>query len=221
MILDLQILTIYRDIKKVIPHYNGNVLDVGCGQSPYKFLLNASQAKYFGIDIVDANKFDYQNSEITPFNGEDIPFDNENFEGVICTEVLEHVQNYQKLINEIFRVMKTGGTGIITIPWSARYHYIPFDFFRYTPSSLAKMFSQFSVVSIKNRGTDISSITNKVIVLWFRNMIPSKIWKWFFAPIWFVLLPVLGALVLIAHLSLILNWGSDEDPLGYTIIIKK
>ncbi len=221
MILDLQILTIYRDIKKAVPHYNGNVLDVGCGQSPYKFLLNASQTKYFGIDIIDADKFDYQNSEITHFNGEDIPFDDENFEGVICTEVLEHVQNYQKLIDEIFRVMKKGGTGIVTIPWSARYHYIPFDFFRYTPSSLKKMFSQFSVVNIKNRGTDISNITNKVIVLWFRNMIPSKIWKWFFVPIWVVLLPVLGALVLIAHLSLILNWGSDEDPLGYTIIIKK
>lgn len=221
MILDLQILTIFRDTKKIIPHYKGNVLDVGCGQSPYKFLLNASQTRYFGIDIVDADKFDYKNSEITPFNGEDIPFEDGKFEGLICTEVLEHVQNYQKLINEMFRVMKKCGTGIITIPWSARYHYIPYDFFRYTPSSLKKMFSQFSEVKIKNRGTDIPNIVNKIIVLWFRNLIPSKIWKWVFVPIWVVLLPVLGVLVLTAHLSLLMNFGSDEDPLGYTIIVKK
>src|ERR1019366_348996 len=95
MVLDLQILTIYRDIKNTIPAFKGNVLDVGCGQSPYKFLLDGAQTKYFGIDIVDAGKFDYDNSDITPFNGEDIPFEDEKFDGLICTEVLEHVQHYQ------------------------------------------------------------------------------------------------------------------------------
>ena len=221
MVLDLQILTIYRHIKKIIPTFNGNVLDVGCGQSPYKFLLDASRTNYFGIDIVDADKFDYQNSAITPFNGEDIPFEDGKFEGVICTEVLEHVYNHQKLINEMFRVMKPNGTGIITIPWSARYHYIPYDYFRYTPSSLEKMFSQFKDVKIMSRGSDITNITNKLIVLWFRNLLPSKAWKIIFVPIWVALLPILGVSVLIAHLSLWLNLGSSEDPLGYTIIIKK
>jgi ubiquinone/menaquinone biosynthesis C-methylase UbiE len=221
MLLDLQILTIYGDIVKTIPAFKGNVLDVGCGQSPYKFLLNAADTKYFGVDIVDAEKFDYDNSDITPFDGENIPFEDGKFDGLICTEVLEHVQNYQKLIDEMHRVMKKGGTGIVTIPWSARYHYIPYDFFRYTPSSLKTMFSKFSEAKIKNRGTDIANIANKVIVLWFRNLIPSQIWKWIFVPVWVALCPILITVVLLAHLSLILNFGSDEDPLGYTIIVKK
>ena len=221
MLLDLQILTIYRDIVKTIPVFKGNVLDVGCGQSPYKFLLNAADTKYFGVDIVDAEKFDYDNSDITPFDGENIPFEDGKFDGLICTEVLEHVQNYQKLIDEMHRVMKKGGTGIVTIPWSARYHYIPYDFFRYTPSSLKTMFSKFSEAKIKNRGTDIANIANKVIVLWFRNLIPSQIWKWIFVPVWVALSPTLITVVLLAHLSLLLNFGSDEDPLGYTIIVKK
>ena len=221
MILDLQILTIFRDLKKTIPLFKGNVLDIGCGQSPYKFLLDASHTKYFGVDIADAEKFDYSNSEITPFNGEDIPFEDEKFEGLICTEVLEHVQNYQKLINEMYRVMKKDGNGIITIPWSARYHYIPYDFFRYTPSSLKTMFDKFSEMKIQNRGTDIAVIANKVIVLWFRNLLPSKIRKWIFAPVWVFFLPVLVAVIIIAHVSLLFNFGSDEDPLGYTILVKK
>lgn len=221
MILDLQILTIFRDIKKEIPSCKGNVLDIGCGQSPYKFLLDASQTKYFGIDIVDAEKFDYNNPDITPFNGESIPFENEKFDGVICTEVLEHVQNYQKLIDEMHRSMKPGSKAIVTIPWSARYHYIPYDFFRYTPSSLKTMFCKFSNAKIVNRGTDIANIANKVIVLWFRNLLPSKIWKWMFVPLWFALSPVLMVVVIIAHLSLVLNIGSDEDPLGYTVLLTK
>jgi ubiquinone/menaquinone biosynthesis C-methylase UbiE len=221
MLLDLQILTIYQDIAKTIPSYKGNVLDIGCGQSPYKFLLSPSRTKYFGIDIADAEKFDYNNSDITPFNGEDIPFENEKFDGVICTEVLEHVQNYQKLIDEMHRTMKPGAKGIATIPWSARYHYIPYDFFRYTPSSLKTMFSKFSEVKIKNRGTDIANIANKVIVLWFRNLLPSQGWKWIFVPVWIVFSPVLILVVIIAHFSLLLNLGSDEDPLGYTVLVKK
>ena len=221
MLLDLQILTIYRDIAKTIPAFKGNVLDVGCGQSPYRFLLDKNQTTYFGIDVAEATAFDYNNPDITPFNGQDIPFEDAKFDGLICTEVLEHVQNYQKLIDEMHRVMKPGATGIITIPWSARYHYIPYDFFRYTPSSLKTMFSGFSSAVITNRGTDIPNIANKVIVMWFRNMFPGTAWRWLFSPIWIVLSPIMGVVVLLAHISLLFNFGSNEDPLGYTIIVKK
>ena len=83
------------------------------------------------------------------------------------------------------------------------------------------MFSKFSEARITNRGTDIANIANKVIVLWFRNLLPSAIWKWIFVPVWIVLSPILITVVLIAHIALLLNLGSDEDPLGYTIIVKK
>ncbi len=221
MLLDLQILTIYRHIAKTIPAYKGNVLDVGCGQSPYKFLLNAAETKYFGVDIVDAEKFDYNNTDITPFNGEDIPFENEKFDAVICTEVLEHVQHYQKLIDEMHRVMKPGATGIVTIPWSARFHYAPYDYFRYTPSSLKTMFSKFSEGKIIPRGSDISNVVNKLIVMWARNLYCDAVAKFILVPFWIVTLPLLGVAVAIAHISLWLNLGSTDDPLGYTIILKK
>lgn len=221
MVLDLQILTIFKDVKRNVPRFQGDVLDVGCGQSPYKFLLNPAQTKYYGIDIVDARKFDYENSEVTPFNGEEIPFDDEKFSGLICTEVLEHVYHYQKLINEIYRVMKIGAEGIITVPWSARNHYIPYDFFRYTPSSLKIMFKQFRFVEISPRGSDVSNIANKLIVIWFGGLVPVKPWKFIFTPLWVISLPLLGFVVLVAHVSLLLNIGSENDPLGYTIKVVK
>ena len=221
LLLDFQTVTALHDLKQIVPNFKGEVLDVGCGQSPYRFLLDKDNTKYFGVDIADADKFDYNNPEITSFNGQDIPFPDEKFTGLICTEVLEHVEGYQKLIDEMRRVMKTGSTGIITIPWSARYHYIPWDFFRYTPSSLKTMFAKFSDVKITNRGTDVTVIANKVIVMFFRNLIPATTWKWVFVPIWLLLTPILGLVVLMGHLSLLFNLGTDEDPLGYTIVVKK
>jgi ubiquinone/menaquinone biosynthesis C-methylase UbiE len=221
LVLDLQILTIFRDVKKELPGFKGKVLDIGCGQSPYNFLLNHSATEYYGIDIVDADKFDYHNSKITPFNGEDIPFGDEMFDALICTEVLEHVEKYQKLTDEMYRVLKKGGRGIITIPWSARYHYIPWDFFRYTPSALKTIFSKYSTAKITPRGTDIAVIGNKVIVMFFRNLLPVQAWKWIFVPIWIALTPILMITVAIAHISLWFNLGTEEDPLGYTIVVQK
>lgn len=221
MIFDLQYHTIIRSAQKELPTYKGTVLDVGCGHSPYQFLLKNDQIKYYGIDIDDAHKFGYNNSQITSFNGEDIPFEANLFNAIICTEVLEHVANYQKLVDEIYRVMKPGATGIVTIPWSARYHYMPYDYFRYTPSSLKIMFSKFSSHEIIPRGTDISTVCAKIIVLYFRNLMPAERWKMIFAPILLCLSPFLAVTVVVAHLALIFNLGSDEDPLGYTVLIKK
>ncbi|MFC0773730.1 class I SAM-dependent methyltransferase [Terrimonas alba] len=221
MLLDLQILTIYKDVKKHLPAYKGNILDIGCGQSPYKFLLNGKDTKYFGIDIIEASEFGYHNPDITAFDGKNIPFENEKFDAVICTEVLEHVQDFQYLIDEIYRTGKKGADIIVTIPWSARYHYIPYDYFRYTPSSLKTMFKQFSTIKIKNRGTDLSVIGSKIIVLFFRGFFPRPLWKYIFLPIYLLFLPVLIISVIVAHLAIIFNLGSIDDPLGYTIVLKK
>lgn len=221
MLLDLQILTIFRDVKRCLPHFKGNVLDIGCGQSPYRFLLNPNETKYSGIDIEEAGSFGYNNPDVISFDGKNIPFENEKFDAVICTEVLEHVEEYQYLVNEIHRTTKKNADIIVTIPWSARYHYIPYDYFRYTPSSLKTMFSKFSNVEIKPRGTDISVIGSKIIVVFFRGFFPQQPWKYLFLPIFILFLPVLILTVIIAHLAILLNIGSTNDPLGYTIVIKK
>ncbi|MFN2439884.1 MAG: class I SAM-dependent methyltransferase [Chitinophagaceae bacterium] len=221
MLLDLQILTIYKDVKRYLPAYKGNILDIGCGQSPYKFLLNEKDTKYFGIDIIEATEFGYNNPDITAFDGKNIPFEDNKFDAVICTEVLEHVQDFQYLIDEIYRTAKKNADIIVTIPWSARYHYIPYDYFRYTPSSLKTMFSKFSEINIKNRGTDFSVIGSKIIVIFFRGFFPNQLWKYIFLPFLLLCLPVLIISIIIAHLAIVLDIGSKDDPLGYSIVLKK
>jgi SAM-dependent methyltransferase len=221
MLLDLQILTIFKDVRRELPAYRGNVLDIGCGQSPYKFLLDPGATKYFGIDIIEAKEFGYDNPDITSFDGKNIPFEDNMFDAVICTEVLEHVQDYQCLIDEIYRTSKKNADILVTIPWSARYHYIPHDYFRYTPSSLRTMFSRFSEVEIKPRGNDIAVIGSKLIVLFFRGFFPDRPWKIIFLPLFLLFSPLLILAVLVAHLAIIFGMGSEDDPLGYTIVLKK
>jgi SAM-dependent methyltransferase len=221
MILDLQILTIHNDLKKELPKFNGKVLDIGCGNSPYKHMLNKSKTIYYGIDVNESVEFEYFNPNVIYFDGEKIPFSDESFDAIICTEVFEHVYNFQRLANEMHRVCKPNAKLIITIPFSARFHYIPHDYFRYTPSALEKIFSNFHKIEVKNRGTDVLSICSKIIVLFFRNIIPDKFSKLILLPFWILSSPFICLIILIAHLCYITNIGSNLDPIGYTIKLIK
>jgi SAM-dependent methyltransferase len=221
MLLDLQILTVYRDLRRDLPRFRGRILDVGCGESPYRFLLKKGVTEYVGIDIFDAQDFDYANSDIVPFDGEHIPFPEASFDAVICTEVLEHVSHFQVLVDEIHRVMRDGAEAVLTVPWSARNHYIPHDFFRYTPATLQTIFSGFRNVTISPRGTDISVIGSKMVVLWFRNLLPSKRENLVLVPLWILASPVLAIALAIAHICTRTGSGSTDDPLGYTIRVTK
>jgi len=221
MLLDLQLLTIYRHVSRQLPTWKGNVLDLGCGHSPYRFLLDADRTQYFGLDIADADKFDYRNSEIIPFDGGTIPFADGTFDHILCTEVLEHVSHFQDLIDEMHRVLKPDGDALVTVPWSARHHYVPHDYFRYSPTALRIMFAQFSQVDVQPRGSDVAVIANKVILLWCRNAIPTRARQWLLAPMWWLFAPMLAVIVVMAQIHLSLGLGPGDDPLGYTVVARK
>ena len=110
---------------------------------------------------------------------------------------------------------------MFTVPWSARYHYVPYDYFRYTPSSLRTMFARFPDVEVTPRGTDISAIASKLVVLWFRNLLPSKRWRLIFVPLWLLASPILVVALIIAYVCTLGSIGSTDDPLGYTIVMSK
>lgn len=224
---DLQTNTIYRDLRR-LKKFSGRILDVGCGNSPFRPLLNPATTDYQGIDVQEAASFGYQNPDTVYYDGKVIPFADHSFDAILCTEVLEHVADPAETIREMHRVLKPGGFGIITIPWSARFHYQPHDYHRYTPSMLEILFQGFAHRSVTPRGTDFSSIASKVVVSYIRNflrILPRDLMGFLLAPLRLLAalasLPVLiGALVL-GHCGILFGLGSTDDPLGYTVVVKK
>ena len=136
-----------KDIRDGIQQYaQGHLLDLGCGNKPYESLYKPLTSSQIGCDIIQSDK--HKVDVICPVTM--LPFSNETFDSILCTQVLEHVFDGNKMMNEIFRVLKPGGNIILTVPFAWELHEEPYDFFRYTKHALKQLF--------QNNGLDIDYI---------------------------------------------------------------
>lgn len=108
----------------------GRVLDVGCGLKPYEECF--ANATYVGIDVEESGREASEKTADAYFNGLDIPYDEEDFDAVLCTEVLEHCVDPTRLLAEMHRVLKPGGRLLVTVPFIWGLHETPYDFRRYS-----------------------------------------------------------------------------------------
>jgi SAM-dependent methyltransferase len=218
--LDLQLLTTYRFLRHELEACKGKVLDVGAGQAPWRELL--AQADYVGLDVESAGEFGMQRTPgIVYYDGGKMPFADGSFDHVMCSEVLEHVPRAEAFVAELARVLRPGGTVVLTIPWSARLHHVPHDYRRLTRYGLEALFGSagFVAIRIEERGNDVSAVANKVIVMAIRMLRPKHalqaLWTW---PLCILLSPIALGFVIAAHVSMKAGMGSREDPLGYGLV---
>lgn len=70
-------------------------LNLGCGHNVMKDYVNLDIVKGPGVIVHNIEKFPY-------------PFDDNTFEEILCNHVLEHINNMNKVINELWRISKNG-----------------------------------------------------------------------------------------------------------------
>lgn len=222
MVADLQFLTCTRFLAPHLGGVRGEVLDVGCGEMPFRDHLGV-ETRYTGLDVPQADAFGMRrHPDILPFDGRRIPFPDDSFDCVLCTEVLEHAEDPAELVDEMRRVLRPGGVLLATVPFSARVHHAPHDYHRFTRFRLASLFAGFTGLEIVERGDDVAVIANKLIVLCARLAKPAPLialaWR---LPVLAILMVLTAAALGVAHLSLAFGWGSRMDPLGYGILARK
>jgi ubiquinone/menaquinone biosynthesis C-methylase UbiE len=131
------------------------VIDIGAGTCPYKSLFNhcdyyAHDFKKYSGEKLGGTK-DYADIDIVS-DIESIPVNDESFDVVICTEVLEHVPEPIKALKEMSRILKKGGTILITAPLGSGLHQLPYHYYGgYTP----EWYKKFLIES----GIEIQEIT--------------------------------------------------------------
>ena len=172
--IDLYVIrtAILKALSGNLSRLHGKLLDAGCGKMPYKdYILNNSRVKdYVGLDIEQALNYDDMVKPDFTWNGTTMPFDNESFDCVIATEVLEHCAQPEKFLMEVNRVLVKNGTLFFTVPFLWNLHEAPHDEYRYTPFSLERHLnnSGFSDIRIKATGGWHASMA-QMLGLWVKR----------------------------------------------------
>jgi ubiquinone/menaquinone biosynthesis C-methylase UbiE len=97
---------ILSGIRKFAPELNGKLLDFGCGSKPYRSLFNVTE--YIGLDFPNPGH-DHSKEDIDVlYDGKKIPFPDNYFDAVLCSEVFEHIFNLDGTVGEINRVLRPG-----------------------------------------------------------------------------------------------------------------
>jgi SAM-dependent methyltransferase len=224
-VVDLQLATIVKPLRPALAQLPpGTVVDVGAGQSPWRGWMPA-HCRYVGLDIANAGDFGMSRGEdITYYDGKTIPFPPRTFDAALCIEVLEHAEDPDALLAEIARVLKPGAPLLLTVPWSARRHHIPFDFHRFTRERLLHILAThgFTDIAVEERGDDIAAIANKLVVLALRTLKSVSLKNFVLAlPFGLFFGALAGLMLCIAHVSLAFGLGGREDPLGYFCTARK
>ena len=107
-------------------HPNARILDFGCGAGQLVREGRASGLDITGVDVFYGGSRDLEEAErsgligtgIHKMSDEIMGFDDRSFDLVVNNQVMEHVQNLDRVLSEISRVLKPGGTVLSIFPSS-------------------------------------------------------------------------------------------------------
>ena len=110
------------------------VLDVGSGPSPYRDLFPADL--YVGIDRTEEPGAD---QPLVVGDAMVLPVASASFDGIVCTETIEHVVDERLLVRELARAGRPGSTLVLSSPFVHGLHEQPYDFRRLTSIGLVSV----------------------------------------------------------------------------------
>lgn len=199
-----------------IPKYaKGKLIDLGCGKAPLHEMYNEYIKDSVCVDwenTVHKNEFLDLECDLS----HELPFNDNEFDTIILSDVLEHVPEPDKLWREISRLLSTGGIAFINVPFFYCLHEIPHDYYRYTEYALRRFATNndLSVLVLKPTGGTPEILTD--IIAKHSQFIPL-IGKYFAIAIQFLASVFVGSRVG-GKLS---EKTAEAFPLGYFMIVEK
>jgi SAM-dependent methyltransferase len=108
-------------------------------------VLNVDLTEYPSVDVV---------ADLTK-----LPFADGELDGALSTEVLEHIEDTDAVIEEMRRVVKADGYVYVSLPFLYPFHASPSDFHRWTHKGLEGLFEGFRIVELGVRSGPFSTLT--------------------------------------------------------------
>ena len=157
------------NFKKYTLNRNGSMLDVGCGEGRHIFgvMHEYPMMKCVGLDMDDDSLkkaeegYSYFESisevgaEFIKGSAYSLPFPDNTFDLIVCSEVLEHLHEYNDAVIEINRVLKPGGKFFASVPafWPEKICWYLSKEYQNQPGGHLRIFDQKKLIhEIEDRG---------------------------------------------------------------------
>jgi SAM-dependent methyltransferase len=157
------ILDFMRRVAREVPP-RSRVIDVGAGDAPYRELFG--HVEYVTADWEHSVHEDGATSDVKA-PADALPVEDESFDAVLLTQVLEHVPDPRKVLGELLRILRPGGRLYLTAPLVWELHELPFDYYRYTSPGLRHLMEEagFEDVEVDARNDCFSTLAQLMLNL--------------------------------------------------------
>ena len=133
-------------IREQAPRAHGRLLDVGCGHRPYEPYFRPHVDRYIGVEFpVTAG----ERSGDVHASSLELPIAASTIDMVVSFQVLEHVSDPQRMVNECVRVLRPGGRLILTANFLWGLHEEPHDYFRFSRYGFALLLERAGCADIR------------------------------------------------------------------------
>jgi len=155
------------------------VLDIGGRLQPYRPLLEARTKCYVAVDL--------QRTPLVNVGAaaEALPFRDDQFDLVICTQVFEYLADPGLVVAEIKRVLRKGGVLFLSAP-SLSLRDNDKEYWRFLPEGLRHLLREFETVEVTPEGNSLTGFVrtcNVFVVSFIRPRILAPLWQWTFVPL--------------------------------------
>lgn len=154
--------------------YKGkNILEIGCGLGIDLIKFAEKGGKVTGVDFAEKSielarkNFAFHGVEgnLLLMNGEKLEFDDNSFDVVYAHGVLQYTANDEKMIDEMFRVLKPGGEAIIQVYNKYSWLYLMSKLFKteleHIDAPVLKKYSVWQVKKMLHRFSKVEIITER------------------------------------------------------------
>lgn len=162
-----------RSVLPLLARLQGRALELGAGRHDYS--AHATHC------------VEYLRSDYSPPKGDQrlridataIDFPDASFDSVVCMSALEHIQAYDRVLAEVWRVLRPGGRFLLCVPWVFPFHGAPDDYHRFSATALRAMLAGYELEAFEAVGNHW--LTQAMFLqrpLWSRAA-GAKGWRWY------------------------------------------
>jgi SAM-dependent methyltransferase len=201
-----------QSLKKFSNIITGNVLDIGCGQKPYKNIIEQHASNYFGLEY-KKTLHGFKSVDVVG-NAMVLPFKNSSADFIVSFQVMEHVPEPEFFLKELLRVLKFGGHLLLMTPFMWGEHEVPYDYYRYTRYGLEFL--------AKKTGFEVMSITSDT-GFWATTIIRFNYFLMTYAkgPLRYIGIPIVWLDQFIALFLDKIFSSYNTETANYTTLLKK